>query len=239
MRTPQTDRQTEASKQENAEGKQKQAQKQTFGKRAASSMQEGQAVREPTEGNQKQWAGDGARKGEKEGNHAGGQQRASKGRGSQEKGERREPGSADALAVLEQLPHLGQEDAAQRHQLLNLLPAQVQGILENDNNDQQQRFPDHDELYLQMVLPRQVLDLGGGQQLEGARQQGYPDGLFSQCFALLSLGPDDPPSLAAGAKSGSPAADSEELGAPAWDPSASKPATLPTWATSDKPTMFL
>jgi len=40
-------------------------------------------------------------------------------------------GSADAVAVLEQLPHLGQEDTAQRHQLLNLLPAQVQGILQN------------------------------------------------------------------------------------------------------------
>jgi len=43
-------------------------------------------------------------------------------------------GSADAVAVLEQLPHLGQEDAAQRHQLLNLLPAQVQGILQNKHN---------------------------------------------------------------------------------------------------------
>ncbi len=37
---------------------------------------------------------------------------------------------------------------------------------------------------LQVVLPRQVLDLGGGQQLEGARQQGYPDGLFSQWLLL-------------------------------------------------------
>ena len=37
---------------------------------------------------------------------------------------------------------------------------------------------------LQVVLPRQVLDLGGGQQLEGARQQGYPDGLFSLWLLL-------------------------------------------------------
>ena len=34
------------------------------------------------------------------------------------------------MAVFEQLPHLGQEDPAQRHQLLSLLPAQVQGILQ-------------------------------------------------------------------------------------------------------------
>jgi len=37
---------------------------------------------------------------------------------------------------------------------------------------------------LQVVLPGQVLDLGGGQQLEGARQEGYPDGLFSQWLLL-------------------------------------------------------
>ena len=34
------------------------------------------------------------------------------------------------MAVLEQLPHLGQEDAAERHELLNLLPPQIQGILQ-------------------------------------------------------------------------------------------------------------
>jgi len=37
---------------------------------------------------------------------------------------------------------------------------------------------------LQVVLPRQALDLGWGQQLEGARQQGNPYGLLSQWLLL-------------------------------------------------------
>jgi len=45
---------------------------------------------------------------------------------------------------------------------------------------------------LQVVLPRQALDLGWGQQLEGARQQGNPYGLLSQwlllCLVQLLLG---------------------------------------------------
>jgi len=64
-------------------------------------------------------------------------------------------GSADALAVLEQLPHLGQEDAAQRHQLLNLLPAQVQGILQNNNNHNNNAFP----LMMSYVHAGQILSL--------------------------------------------------------------------------------
>ena len=38
------------------------------------------------------------------------------------------------MAVLEELPHLGQEDAAERHELLNLLPPQIQGILQKHNH---------------------------------------------------------------------------------------------------------
>ena len=37
--------------------------------------------------------------------------------------------SADALSVLEQLAHLGQEPAPQRHQLLDLLLVQAHGFL--------------------------------------------------------------------------------------------------------------
>ena len=39
-------------------------------------------------------------------------------------------GSADALAVAQQLAQLGQEHPPQRHQLLNLLPAYMQCILQ-------------------------------------------------------------------------------------------------------------